>query len=299
MADFYEAQLGGVRLYLASADTDAGRTLVEHRPTRGDQVEVDDRGQGPHRTRVDLLFVTMAGAPPPLDRLRKLVALVAAGNPDGFFFSHPVEGTYRVAIGDFSHSLGTSGQLRASASLVRMEAPTAAVTPIGPGVSPDAGLEAVTASAGAVADELADADLESDVPAAVVASVGRWAEVDTAVRTVFMEAASISQQIQDEMARLELAADLRLWPAYKAMVTLAASVQAAAEAATAEVATVFRLRVSAATALRALVARVYGSRLAAERLAQVIKLNDAGNPARIPAGTELIMPALAPAPRSG
>lgn len=292
-AVFYEARLAGLPVWIASISTDAGRTVVEHLPTVGDEVELDDRGQAPLRARVELLFAERPGLAPAADRLRELAAKVAKGDPDGFWFTHPILGTYRAAVSDFTFELrGTIAS--ATCTLIRKGAPTA-VEPLGPGVAVTAGVEAVSTAADQVKTELAAVDLETDVGTSAIAAITAWP--DAPARQVFLDAATLSAQIQDEIARLELLADLELWPAYKALIGLADSVRSAAEAATSAVPRTFRLLVSAPVALRALVARVYGGRLAAERYEQVVALNDLSTPGRVPAGTTLVMPALAPAPR--
>jgi hypothetical protein len=293
----YDATLAGVRLWCSSVETEAPRTLVGYIPARGDAEEYDDAGAGEHKTSVELLFAQMPGeARTGRDRYNELRALVEAGNPeDGHYFTHPLEGTYRVKIGEFRTMLG-NGQLRVSATLTRVGA-RLAVSALGAAVAPEAGLEAVTSAADAADAALDTAGLSSPAPAAATAAATRWAEPDVAPRTVFTELGTESQRIQDEIATLDLTNDLDLWPAYKTMVELHYALVGAADAATAEVAAVFQLLVDRPTPLRALIAAIYGSRGAAEKYEQIIKLNDIGNPARVPAGTTLLLPAREPTPR--
>lgn len=301
MAEFYEARIAGVRLYIASLDTDAPRDLVKHRPVSGDDVEVDDRGRGEHTTDVELLFATMPGeTQSPKARFDAFNALVNKGNgAEGYYFTHPVEGTYRVAIGAFRYSL-RNGVIRATATFTRVGT-IEAVVPIGPSVSPEAGLEAVTAAADAATAALDDVDLESDVPAEAVATATRWADPDVSARAVFLEVGSASKRIQGEIDALDLVSDLLLWPAYRALIELQHALAGAADAATAEVANVFSLLIERPTPLRAICARVArGTSTSAEDLyAQVMRLNDVATPARIPTGTTLIVPVLATQQRAG
>ena len=298
MAEFFDASLAGVRLWLSGLSAEAGRTLVENQPTRGDDNDVDDRGRAPRRWRVSLLFATMPGeTEAPVNRLRRLIALVDKGSDDGFTFTSPVEGTCQVRIGDFTYELGQSSRLTASATLVRIGTSEPAVIPLGPAVSPEAGAEAVTAAADRTTTELAAVNLESDVPAAAAAAAERWADPATSPREVFLEVASLTSQIQDEIAALELGGDLQLWPSYKSMVELADQAIGAANAATATAGAVFRLLIDRPTPLRVIAARVYGAALAAERMAEIVRLNDLATPGRVPSGTELIMPATRPSAR--
>ena len=298
MAEFYDASLAGVRLWLASLSADGGRTLVETQPTRGDENDVDDRGRAPRRWRVSLLFAEMPGeTESPAARLRRLIALIDAGSDDGFAFTSPIEGTCQVRIGDFTHELGSNFRITASATLVRLGDLEPAVTPVGPAVSPAAGAEAVTVAAGRATAELEAVNLESDAPAKCTEAAVRWTDPATSPRQVFLEVASLTTEIQDEIVALELGGDLQLWPAYRSMVELASQTIAAANAVTSTAGAVFRLLVDRPTPLRVIAARVYGAVLAAERMAEIVKLNDIGTPGRVPAGTSLIMPARRPAAR--
>ena len=294
MAEFYDCTLAGVRLYLSDLSVEGGRTLVEQQPSRGDDNDVDDRGRGPHRARCSLLFVPMEGEAEPLERLRRLIAMVNKGADDGFTFTSPIEGTYRVRIGEFRYDLTQSGRLSATATLVRVSTSEPAVAPVGQAVSPEAGAEAVAAAADLASADLAAANLSSNVPRLAAAAAARWAEPTTSPRSVFLEVATITSQIQDEIAALELGGDLQLWPAYRALVELADQVIAAATSATATAGAVFRLLVDRPTPLRVLVARVYGAAQVADRMTEIIRLNDLATPGRVPAGTELVLPALRP-----
>lgn len=296
MADYYTATIANIRLWCSSIDTEAPRSLVPYAPARGDVTEIDDAGAGEVKTTAELLFVEMAGERPAIERFRALAALVAGGNPDeGFYFSHPIAGTGRVKIGEFRHTF-TGGTLAATIGLTRV-GDRAAVSPVGPAVSPDAGAEAVKVAADAADAELAAVGLTGASPAAAAAAAQRWADTDVAPRTVFTELGTESQRIEDEIASLDLVGDLDFWPAYKTLVNLRYALTSAADGATAEVADVFGFLVDTARPLRAIVASVYGARRAAETYGQVVSLNDVSNPARIPAGTTLLLPALAPAPR--
>lgn len=298
MAEFYDATLAGVRLWLASLSAEGGRTLVEQQPTRGDDNDVDDRGRAPRRWRVTMLFAEMPGEQEaPVDRLRRLIAALEAGSDDGFAFTSPIEGTCQVRVGEFTHELGMNGRITASATLSRLAAGTPAVIPLGPAVSPEAGAEAVTAAAGRATAALEEVNLESDVPSSCAAAAARWTDPATSPRQVFLEVASLTSQIQDEIVALELGGDLQLWPSYRSMVELASQTIAAANAVTSTVGAVFRLLVDRPTPLRVLAARVYGAVLAAERMAEIVRLNDLGTPGMVPAGTSLVMPARRPASR--
>lgn len=297
MAEFYEVTLASVRLWCASFEADQPRTLVGYAPARGDMNEFDDVGAGEHKTTVELLFADMPNEPKSgLDRFRDLKALVDAGNPEeGYYFSHPIDGTFRVKIGDFRYSY-TDGRLTATASLTRVGT-RGSVASIGPAVSPDAGAEAVQVAADNATRELAAVGLTAPSPAAAAAAAERWSEVDVAPRSVFTELGTESQRIEDDIAKLNLLGDLEFWGAYKSLVDLRHQLTAAADAATAEVAEVFSLFVSAARPLRTIIASVYGSAAAREKFDQVAKLNDISTPARITPGTVLLMPAPDPTPR--
>lgn len=296
--DFYEAAIAGIRLWCSALETEAPRTLVGYQPARGDVGDFDDAGAGEHKTSAELLFAAMPGeAQDGRARYNELRALVEAGNPDeGHYFTHPLEGTFRVKIGEFRTSI-RNGVLSASITFTRVGARAAAVASVGASIAPESGLAAVSAAAAAADLELAAVGLASPSPAAAAAAAGRWAEPDVAPRTVFTELGTESQRIQDEIAGLDLLGDLDFWPAYKTMIGLHYALASAADAATADVAAVFGLLVDRPTPLRAILARVYGGRGGAARFDQVIKLNDISAPGRVPAGTTLLLPAVTPTPR--
>lgn len=295
--NFYESSIAGIRLWCSSIETESPRSLVGYQPARGDVESFDDAGAGEHKTSAELIFAAMPGeAKTARARWDELRALVEAGNPEeGHYFTHPLEGTFRVKVGDFRTTL-RNGRLEVSITFTRVGA-RSSVSALGPSVAPESGLAAVTSASAAATLELAAVGLSSPAPAAATEAATRWAEPDVSPRTVFTELGTESQRIQDEIAGLDLLSDLDFWPAYKTMIGLHYALASAADAATAEVSSVFALLVDRPTPLRAIVARVYGGRGAGERYDQVVKLNDVGNPGRIPPGTTLLLPSIAPTPR--
>jgi hypothetical protein len=298
MADdnMYLSSFGGLRLWLSRISTDRGRSIVEHAPSAGDDYTIQDRGQNLIRARASALFEWMDGDDlSPVQRIRALLAMV---DDKARMFSHPIEGSYLARVGPFSYDVDAStGAITAELEFVPV-ADVQAVSPVGGGSIAATGAGAVSMAAEALAFELEDVGITSDVPAQASAAADSWASSDPVnPRDVLAKTGSLTSQLGDQADDLD--DDLDMWTAYKATVILSETVRAAAEAATADTAQTFVVRVGTAIALRALLQGVYSAEEADLRYQQAMALNDIVSPAWIEPGTELQLPLPSPAARAG
>jgi hypothetical protein len=116
-------------------------------------------------------------------------------------------------------------------------------------------------------------------------------------RDVTMALNSLTNDLEREMDRLELATDLDRWPVLQAFNRLLYSVRKAAETVITDTPRIVDWRPLAPTSLFAFCQRTYGADEAEERADQIERLNDIKNPARIEAGTVLKVPAASSSPR--
>lgn len=287
---YFDASYGGIDLLISSIDTEGGRDIAVQSPSRGDRHVLQDRGRKLRSANVSILFIDQPGLAPYLDRYDQFRALVDAG--DSQIFSHPLDGSYQARASELRVSADSgTGQVSCTCTIIAENEPKT-VFPLGAGVSAAAGLEAVTTASAAADTSLADAGLSSPVPSSCLAAITKWTnaadELDT--QEVFLGVASLTQQISDATDALDLASDFRRWNAYQSMINLMYQVVRAGEALTAASAQLFDLTVAHALPLRAICAEVYGGALAADKAAQVARINRIRTPGRVPAGTILKMP---------
>jgi hypothetical protein len=294
-AAWYRSSFGELRLWLSRISTDRSRTLVVHEMSSGDDHVIEDRGRGPVRARCTVLFARMAGDDlDPLERCRRLQAVV---DDRPRIFSHPTSGSYLARIGPFTEEVDEFGVITAEIEVLQV-APAEAVAPAGAGAIPVTGAGAVSAAADAVTAELADVGMTSSLPGDATAAVDGWTSADTVnTRQVLTELGSLTSQLGDQADALE--GDIGLWAAFKATMLLTEAVRAAADAATSDTAQTFSALISAPIALRALLAAIYPADEVDDRYVQAMALNDIAAPAWLEPGTELLLPQLAAAARSG
>lgn len=287
-----QAAFGTVRLYAVDVDTDIGRSLIIHTPAQGDEYTVVDHGARLERTRLEVVFCHVPGEKDDhRKRYEQFKALRDEGKPQ--IFVHPIHGSYRAKIGECRMMAGSQDDcIRLSVEFVASEPPKESVRPVGAGLSPLAGPEAVAVEVALTKTELAAQGLSSSVPAEAQTTVESWEEIDLDEnsRQVFVEATSQIEKIDAEISRLTLATDIKRWPLYVRFVNLRDKVLSAAEAAAAPVAQVFDYVVQAQTPLRVICARTYGADQAEAKAREVRQVNNLRDPALVPAGTVLKMP---------
>lgn len=109
-------------------------------------------------------------------------------------------------------------------------------------------------------------------------AVAKWSRTDVSTREIMIDAARISTNIAIMIEVGGFERDLSLWPAFRAAIMLGDSIRSAAIAATSETSSVFMMRVRDRCALLPLAARLYGGAQAADRVRQILSLNDIPTP---------------------
>lgn len=120
-------------------------------------------------------------------------------------------------------------------------------------------------------------------------SVERWARVDTSTREILIDCARISANIALMIDIGGFETDLSLWPAFRAAIMLGDAIRSSAMSAISDTPSVFTMRVSSRTALLPLAARLYGGAQAADRVRQILSLNDIATPGWLDPG-DYMMP---------
>lgn len=282
----YRSAWGTVELWLSKVSTDEGRTLVVQQYTRGNTPSVQNRGNVPKVARCSILFDEMIGQKESgQDRLESLIALKELGKPQ--LFTHPIHGTYLAEIGEFTHEVDEFGVITGDASFTAVEDVGAVVVdPIG--VSLEGGSAAIDAHADEADAQLAAVDLTSEATS-TARGAGAVFDAATSARDVLVNVGNATERIQRDIENLELAADIALWPAMKALVMLDEATRAAGSQAMGDDSQLMTLRIDQPTSLRRLCAEIYGGGDAQAGYDEAMALNDIRTPARIPAGTELRM----------
>lgn len=287
--DYIAASWGGLDILVASLETTGGRDVIVQSPARGDRHVLQDRGLKVKVTKCQMRFVDQPGKPDYLVRYDALRQ--ASEDSTSSVFSHPILGSFRARITDFDTTANDGRSIEVSCTIIAEEEPQV-VFRTGAGVSLAAGVESVSAAAGVATATLAELGitLEPDVAGDTTTAVTSWASLDSLdSQQVFVQAASLSNSIDDAIAELDLAGDLSRWQAYQSMILLRYQLGRAAEAATADVEQVFDLVVAAARPLLAICVDTYGASLAPDRASSIAKLNRVRTPGLVPAGTTLKM----------
>lgn len=295
----FRTSWGKCELWCSSFDTEDGRDLVVQKFIRGGGANVQNRGDVPRVVRAELIFDDIRGQEEtPDDRFVHLLGLKALGKPQ--LLVHPLYGSYRAEIGEFSHRIDMSGSLTATVQFVAVEDET--TTPANPiGISIDAGAATIGAFADALDNELADAGIPTlgaqgltvnqPMSLAPLSDLARHAgdvlEDSTApLRDVLAQVESVSTQLGQAIETLQTGADLALWPVHKAIVMLADATLVASNSAQGDSSGLFTMIVNQATSLRRLCADLYGENFDAAFI-DALDLNDIATPARIKSGTRL------------
>lgn len=284
------AKYGDQPLLVAKFADAGGRDWVTQSPSRGDEHLVQERGLRQRRTQCEIIFADQAGAGDYLERWLAFRALAERAAPA--LFTHPTDGAYLAVVVDLQAEVELPERaVRVSCAFVAA-APPVAVFPVGAGVVPQAGPEAVEVAADQADVALAAVGVSSSTPAACLLAVTAWTSAESPVaRAINVEAAALASQLDDLITAEQLATDLDRWEAYRSIVNLRAQVARAAAAVTSDTSTVRQYTVAVAEPLRALVARIFGARDAEQRIEQVQRLNGIRTPGLVAAGTVLSLPA--------
>lgn len=299
MADiigFYDCTFGKARMWVASASTTEGRSLVTHEPAAGDNYGHQDHGAKELTARLSLLFDRMVGETmSPVDRLQLLRSEID-GKPR--IFRHPILGSFSARISEFSHEIDERSIISATCMVHQQTDETPAVTGAGAGGSLPAGQGAVAASAAAAKASLAAIGVDSTITDEAAATVDAWtAGSETAgPRQIAAESKSLTQRIYAKAAELEQY--IEKWGGYRGLILMAEDVAAAAEAATEDSVASMVMRLNTTVAARALISSVYPADEFDERYGQFTRLNDIDNPSNLAPGVLYLMPRPSGKPRT-
>jgi hypothetical protein len=286
---YFAASFAGVPMLVSRIETERGRDIVVQSPAQGDVHSLSNQGKKLRRSTCDIRFVDQANQESYTDRYEAFLKLFEDG--EAYVLSHPLDGEYVVRGGGLSvSSEAGSMSINVTAEFFH-EQETPAVFPTTAGASTSAGLESVSTAVARADNVLAEFELESSVPAAALAEVTAWSEAeDLDSQAVFLGVASLTQQIDEDIATLGLTEDLALWEPYREMILLRYEIARAGAAFTSSAATVFDLFVEQPQPVLKICAEVYGAALAREMRDRVVKMNRLRTPGRVPAGTTLKMP---------
>lgn len=273
---------GDIRLNIVSFTHESGRDWVFQSPTRGDKHIGQDRGLRIRRTMCELVFV----GPGYEDALRAFDE--AAGSQDARLFTHPVRGSYLAVCEGWQYEADAEAtEIRGQCTFVELEEPKA-VSPLGAGVSPAAGPEAVAVAAEKADAALADIGLSSDAPQFAVSTVVGWVRDEEILpQTVQLQLASVASELDDTIELLQLAQDIESWGAYKQIVLLRRQVFQAAVSVLAETDRLVDFVVPSDAPLLTIATRLYGAQDARSRATQLAQLNSVKTPGMVRAGTRL------------
>lgn len=286
----FDTTWGRIRLWCSSFTSVGGRNQVVHELATGDEHPVEDRGQAPKRFRAELQFAHMDGqTSSPLERLMAFDAAVARGSEE--LLQHPIGYRLFVKVGSWEYSFDEDSNVGTATVEFYASSPIEAVTPAGPGTSAIAGTDLVAARAEEMSDALGAVDIESTLPAEMVAAQDTWTDTDDVpTRDILVQLASFSDRLSSLASMLE--DDLAYFEAWRSTILMGEAFRNAALAATSDTASVFVLRIVEPVSLLALCARIYGGADAEDYERKVRSLNDVRTPGGLlESNTELVMPA--------
>lgn len=294
---FYLGSYDDERLWFSRFTGDRSRTKVVHETVNGDDHTVQDRGRVQFRAQCSLLFDDFfQETRTPLERLNALME--KANTSDSYVLTHPVEGSFRASVGNFTYTVDDSGVITAEVEFIA-DGPTAQTIPVGVSAVPSSGLGSLDSSVAQLKSDLALANLPDDGTATKAqAAVDSWSAGETVpTKKVNVDTGSLSSKITGKIS--ELSTDLDSWESLKSYVQLGESVFSAARAATTDSFGNFVMRVGTDTNLRALIANEYGADKVDAYYQRALDLNDLTTPGIIPKNTPVTLPRQAPAGRSG
>ncbi len=287
---YIAANYGGVDLLISMISTTVGRDIIVQSPSRGDKHVLQDRGLKHKVAEATVLFVDQPGQPNYMLRSQQFLGVVEIDAPTSF--SHPILGTYYARATDVQLVATDEAMIEFTCRIFAEDEPQVTFQ-AGAGVAVGAGVEATSVAATNTTNALTAANLSSSVPAGCTSTVSAWGAItddELDAQQVFLEVASLTNQIDGDIQALGLEDDLDLWLVYQAYLNLRYQVVRAAEAATSTAQNVFDFLVAAPRPLLVICAEIYGPALAQERWQDVISLNRVRTPGLVPAGTTLKMP---------
>jgi prophage DNA circulation protein len=312
MADEWATSLfvpsyNGVDLELLSFDDDIGRITTEHNYPNRDGANIDDRGANAKQTRWQIVFAPLKETQH-VERFIDFLNVLHDGQPHTL--THPFYGSFDARPSDISvNARGSDSDWILLSVTFTEHTPRPAIF-LQVRDSSDAALADVTNVVADLDASLSTAGLSSTVGATSQAQASAWADIShtadegagvaTTARTINLELNAISNEIDDEISRLELATDIERQPVLQGMRRLRSSMQGAADATIARTPRLIRYTVLATAPLLSIVQEIYGTGVDAEdRVQQILELNQIRDPSRIEARTVLVAQALEQTPRTG
>lgn len=285
--DLFDAEFAGVPLHVLDTNDSRVRVRVRHRRPHQDGAFIEDLGREPRETSVTLVFM-------PPETIASLEAfLEAADQPDSQLFVHPLFGSMLA----FCEDVRVTGRaddrdyLEVSCTFVEDSSQPAS---LGARVSADVAdrsrVEAALADIEAPLAELGG----STLPAEVTAQLDAWdvaAPDELNARRVNLEVNALTNRIQEELDRLDLAADVANYPLVVGLTQLHGQLRKLADRYIAEAPTLTTYEVRSTRPLMSILQELYGGALATSKYEPTLELNKLRNPAAVPRGTLLIVEA--------
>jgi prophage DNA circulation protein len=287
-SDLFDAEFAGIEIHVLRAEDSRVRVRVRHRRPHQDGASIQDLGRDPRETQVTLVFI-------PPDVIGRLEAfLEAADKPYPQLFVHPLFGSMLAWCEDPrpTANAGDRDYVEVSCAFVEDLA-----SPAGLGARVSASRVAdrsrVDAAIAALAAPLAELG-GSTLPAEVTAQLDAWDLAPASelnARRITLELNAITNRIQVEADRLELAADVSQYPLVVSFNQLHEQVRRLAHKYIAEAPTLTTYEVRATRPLMSILQELYGGAMAGSKYASTIELNKLRNPAAVERGTLLIVEA--------
>lgn len=288
--ELLDGRFGDVELNITSTEDVGGRELVRHKYPHRDGAKIEDVGGEQRTTHCEIIFFG------PGHRQAFAAFYVLANGIDPQTFVHPVLGSYTAKVSNLHWQARAEPRACIQVDCVFEEdISTPAVFDIGPGSPAFAGSDAVDSAGDDFADALAAQGLsdETGLAAAASAVAHAWDETQKTIRDVTHELTAITDRIESEYTRLEVATDVSRYPIMTALLGLGSSLRKAASAFAARSPRIFEFTVEVTAPLLIVAATIYqDASQAADRATQLEELNDIKNPARIERGT--VLSALSP-----
>jgi hypothetical protein len=299
----FTASYSGIELDIVSTSDDVSRVLARHEYPFRDGAVLQDMGAAPRSTQCRIIFMptsAQAADDNHISRVSDFLQIVsdahALDRPPNFI--HPISGSYPALVEGLSFDATANERdfIVVNCTFVEAGLDPAAFTASGD-ESIETGVAEVDFARTGLSTALAGADegLGEAVAAnpvtvhddALTTAEGWAATPGITPRQVNLEMNEITNEINDEVDRLEVITRVDRYPTFLAFQRLHAAVRRAAELAIATGPTLTEHRVLRTEPLLALVTEIYGGTLAVDQYTRTRELNDIPNPGRIEAGTVL------------
>ena len=294
----FEASYFGTLIDIVSTDDDFSRALVEHKFPFRDGAVLSDMGAEPRSTSVRVVFIPTSDQE--LDHITRLIEFLnllddASSITPTPQFVHPIVGSYPALPRDISMSASAQDRDIISVSLTFVE------DGLDPAAFESPGDQSI--STGVAAVELArddtNASLNALVPdldppvtvqdSAVTAAEGWRDDPGVTPRQVNLELNRITNKINDESDRLQVATRVDRYPIFLSFQRLHSAIRDSADLAIATGPSLLEHIVQRTEPLVSIMTQIFGGTVAIDQYNRTRELNDIDNPARIEAGTTLII----------